>query len=56
MRGAFLFLVVTYGDKIVGSDIERTKCGPKGGGQEARSNPATGRADRFLICACSSSG
>jgi len=26
-------------DKIAWSDFERTKCGPQGGGQEARSNP-----------------
>ena len=26
-------------DKFAGSKFERTKCGPKGGGQEARSNP-----------------
>ena len=28
-------------DKIAGSDFERTKCGPKGVGQEARSNLST---------------
>ena len=28
-------------DKIAGSDFERTKCGPKGGGQGARSNLST---------------
>ena len=26
-------------DKFAGSKFERTKCGPQGGGQEARSNP-----------------
>ncbi len=26
-------------DKIVGNDFERPKDGPKGGGQDARSNP-----------------
>ncbi len=26
-------------DKFVGNKFERTKCGPKGGGQDARSNP-----------------
>jgi hypothetical protein len=29
------------GDKIAGSDFEQPKAGPKGGGQDARSNPAT---------------
>ena len=29
------------GDKIAGSDFEQLKAGPKGGGQDARSNPAT---------------
>ena len=28
-------------DKIAGSDFERAKRGPKGGGQEARSNLST---------------
>jgi len=28
-------------DKIAGSDFERTQCGPKGGGQDARSNLST---------------
>ena len=29
------------GDKIAGSDFEQLRAGPKGGGQDARSNPAT---------------
>ncbi len=29
-----------FRDKIAGSDFERLKGGPKGGGQEARSNVA----------------
>jgi len=28
-------------DKIAGSDFEQPKAGPKGGGQDARSNPTT---------------
>jgi hypothetical protein len=27
-----------FDDKIVGSDFERTQCGPKGGEQDARNN------------------
>jgi len=36
-------------DKIAGSDFERTKCGPKGGGQEARSNLSTPTKQQELV-------
>ena len=36
-------------DKIAGGDFERTKCGPKGGGQEARSNLSTPIKQQELV-------
>ena len=39
-------------DKFVGNKFERTKCGPQGGGQDARSNPpgpATYQSPRMWV-------
>ena len=38
----------TQFDKIAGSDFERPQDGPKGGGQDARSNPL-GESNRFPL-------
>ena len=34
-----IWIGFSWFDKFAGSEFERTKCGPQGGGQEARSNP-----------------